>query len=157
MKKAIVAIMFGLVFAGARSASATTYNSYVIQGNSCVSITNGVSAVANTWGITAFSTPLNVTCPVIVPDHVYNYANIVVTGYNRSDADNVNCTIAGTGAAGTNPESVNAALPDNSPYSQVKAAHIFLANSYLFVNCHIPAQTGSGLSHLSSVYLTLGY
>ena len=141
-------------------ASATTYKGYNIHGNSCTSTTQGATPIYSQYGPYAPGlNAINMTCPVTVPSENYTYAYLLVNGYNRNSVDHLSCTIAGTDYQGTNLISATATLPYTQSSSQVWSTSISpsAGNSVLYVTCHLPALSAAGYSHLTYIWLDLGY
>lgn len=161
MNKLSFALALATALVTARTASATTYNDYQMQGVSCVSATAGKTPAYSQYGVNSSTTAMDVTCPINLPAHLYTYAYINVGGYNRSSVDKISCSIVGTQGDGNNPIVGTASLNSNSPYFQLSTASMYpstsLGNSVLYLYCHLPAPTAQGLSHLTSIFLTTGY
>ena len=170
MNKFILALTLVACSMIAKTASATTYDDYTIHGNNCVTTTpgsslsfpqSGQSVVMPTYSQYGPYAPgwqaVNVTCPLTLPYQVYTYAYLYVQGYNRSSTDHLSCTLSATNFDGLGLKSLTVTLPNNEQPSQLSAASVNSFSSSLFLTCHIPAATSSGLSHLSSIWLVLGY
>jgi hypothetical protein len=135
MRKLALALVIAVGFLAAQSASATTYENYVIRGNSCISITGGQTPEYNQYGVNAPGTSaIDVTCPLTLPDNgFYTYAYLLVNGYNRSP-DRLYCTIASTDYAGLNQISSPATLPYNQQPPQVWSTSISPSPSSLDIS-----------------------
>ncbi|HKP96662.1 MAG TPA: hypothetical protein VJ385_12965 [Fibrobacteria bacterium] len=164
MKKISSALVLVAALCGARTASATTYESYIIQGNSCVSTTVGNTPVYSQFGPynTSTTTGMNLTCPLTLPSHTFSYAYILLAGYNRnSSATKLSCSINGTDVYGNSFLTGKAALANNSPYVQIASTSIYpstsTGNGWLYLSCYIPPATSSGVSHVTTISLTTGY
>lgn len=164
MNKIIVALVMSLGFFAARTASALTYLDYTFHGSSCVFAPNGTSVpdvVYNSYGMSTSSTTVALAafCPIVLPSHGYTYGYILVSGYNRSSTDQLFCTITSTGQDGNNSLQGKATLTQNQGSLQQAAVTINpnALYSIFSLQCHIPAQTGSGFSHLTSIELVVGY
>jgi len=162
MNKLYMALALAAALACARTASAVTYESYKIQGNSCVSTTPGNTGIYTQWGPynASSTTPLNVTCPLVLPNVSYTYAFISVEGWSRNASDLLSCTIYTAGWDGYNGMSITAAVSyqpgaagnmarDMSPSPTGQGA--------LYLNCHIPVFNSAGASYLTNMVLNVGH
>lgn len=143
-------------------ASAVTYQWYQIHGNTCTSISQGLTPTYNQYGVNApGASAIAVTCPVILPSQNYVYAYIQVVGYNRNSVNKLSCTINGARYDGANYIWATATLPNNLASYQIATNSISptvaASNNNLSVTCYLPAATASGLSHLTEIFLYVGY
>ena len=161
MNKLSLALALATALVTARTASATTYNDYQIQGVSCFSATAGKTPAYSQYGVNSSTTAMDVSCPIILPGHNYSYGYIQLDGYNRSSVDKISCSIVGTQGDGNNPVVGTAYLSANSPSFQASSVSIYpntsLFNNVMYLYCHLPAPTAQGYSHLTSIFLTTGY
>ncbi|HKP96175.1 MAG TPA: hypothetical protein VJ385_10490 [Fibrobacteria bacterium] len=158
MKKTILTFTLSMVCLAAYPAAVQGYyyNTYLIHGNGCFSITSGEEAHYSLWGAGAIGTALDVTCPIVLPDQNYSNAEISVNGYNRSSTDGISCRISGTNYDGGNEASGTATLSVNQQPLQVASASVSLSNNrWLSLKCHLPAYTALGYSHLHSIQLKM--
>lgn len=154
------ALMLAAALVGAREASAA-YVEYVIQGNSCVSVTPGISPTYNQYGAynNSTSTAMMLSCPIAFANHNYTSGYIQVAGYTRNTSDPVFCNYAGTDAVGGNRSWIQAKVPYNAGGSNFGGASLYLStpSPYLYVTCHLPVATAAGSSYLSTVYVSANY
>ena len=157
MKRLCFGMVVALSLLVVRTASATTQN-YLLHGSSCFSIVSGLSASVSQYGVNASSTALTVMCPLLLPSLNYTSYGLEVVGYNRSSTDHLSCTINATDTNGNNFLAGTASLNANLAAVQVATASINTPVSPMgFVICHLPASTPSGFSHLTDVFVTVGF
>jgi hypothetical protein len=154
------ALVLAAALVGARAASAA-YVEYVIQGNSCVSATPGMTPYYNQYGPYNSSTtsPMTLACPIPFANHNYVSGYIQVSGYTRNTSDPVFCNYAGTDNLGNNRSLIQAKVPYNGGSGNIGGASLYLSSptAFLYVTCHLPVATASGPSYLSSIYVSANY
>ena len=150
-----MALGLGLV---AQKASAAT-DSYTLRGNSCTSITSGITGLYGQYGISPPSTTaINVTCPIILPQKAYTQFDLSIWAYSRSTPDKVACTIATTDYGGSNYTSATAAVTLNQANSQNATTTLYPSGGdEMYITCHIPGSTGSGPSYLTLIDFSATY
>ena len=158
MRRLCFGLMVVFTCFGARAASATTFQRFIMHGGSCYSITSGLSANVTQFGVNAGSTALNVVCPLLLPAQNYVSMTLEVEGYNRSSSDHVSCSIFGTDTSGNQLVGGAATLSSNMQAVQIQTVTISTPASPMpLVSCHLPAQTASGFSHVTNLFLTMGF
>jgi hypothetical protein len=135
---------------------------FKIFGASCVSITSGVKAEVNQWGVYNPSTTqgMDVTCPIVVASQNYTQAYLGIGGYNRSNSDALTCNLNMSNDDGYSLTQVHVAV------RQQAGPGVVYASGYNFptygqhnawVTCHVPSNPGTGWSYLTSLNITLDY
>jgi hypothetical protein len=154
------ALVLAAALVGARAASAA-YVEYVIQGNSCVSATPGMTPGYTQNGPynSSTTTPMMLSCPIPFANHNYTSGYIQVSGYTRNTSDPVYCNYASTDNYGNNRALVQGKVNYNGNAGNIGGASLYTNSptAFLYVTCHLPVATANGVSHLSSVYVSASY
>jgi len=158
MKRLCFGLIVAMMFLGARAASATTFVTYHLHGASCFSITSGLAPTVGQFGVNAGSSAINVVCPLVLPSQNYTSFFLEVVGYNRNSSDHLSCSINATDTNGGNLVSAPVTLNANQGPVQINTNTISTPVSPMpYIPCHLPAQTGSGLSHLTDLFVQVGF
>ena len=165
MRKLAFAVVIAVGCLAVEPASAAT-SPYVIHGSSCTSMwrpisERGLAVVAlphvSQYGVNADIWAIDVTCPIVLPWMDYKSVYLGIQGYNRSSKDPLSCRITSTDGSGLYVNYEQAVLQSDSPVSQSVSTQRMnlVAGASVYVTCHLPAQTPSGASHLSLLFLVL--
>jgi hypothetical protein len=166
MKKCVLTVAAACILVARSASAAPDYQNYYIHGRSCTSITPGQTAVYSMHGIESPSTAaIDVMCPIVL-----NYSKaevdltsvwVMVSGYNRAGYNALNCKVASTSRFGPTGEvSTRVFLPfrqDNPLLPQADGAQFVPNDAFLTVICHLPGYTAIGRSHLTGIWLQVGF
>ena len=166
MKKLLLTVVALSILAAQSASAATQYQNYYIHGRNCTSITPGQTAVYTNWGVEAPTTAaIDVVCPIVLtyPQSATALTSVwmMMTGYNRAGVNAIDCAVASTSRSdGTNQVSARAFLPYNqsnpSP-AQFDVVTLTPSDAFLSVICHLPGRTAIGRSHLTTLWLQVGF
>jgi hypothetical protein len=165
MNKYVLTFVMAVGVLAAQSASATEYRNYYIHGRSCTSITSGQTPVYTQHGVEAPVTDaIDVSCPIVLEGSAkwepLTYAWLGVYGYNRASTGSLYCTLASTGFDGNQQVTGRASVdfPASDPLApKIGSVQITPGSELLFVNCHLPGRTSTGRSHVTALWLRVGF
>jgi len=152
-----LALALALGTAQFASAGSTTFD---LSGNSCVSTTAGVPAIATRYGIYNASVgPLHVACPIQVPYAKYTQGYIGISGYNRNQYDPLSCSLSMSTDDGGYASGGAATIVNASPYVQYASRSMVpsVASEVVWADCHIPGAVSGSYSYLTSILITVNY
>jgi len=153
-------VVVAAVFA-AKSEATTDY--YRIYGNSCHSITHGLTGeyAQHGFGNNSSTQALTVVCPVTVPDENYSEGYIGMAGYDRHPTEILSCTMNFSSPDGNvlNTATSKTSGSDNFNVKYGNGVRVSPTSDHhiLWESCRIPPKSGGWMSVLTSVYLNLTY
>lgn len=159
MKNGLIVLFLAMAFPMGEALAGNTFY-YNYHGNTCVPVSSSMAIEYSQWGPYNPSTTmlLTVSCPIDVRNYNFTEGYIGISGYNRSSAYKLSCRMRATTEAGMSPATGTATLPQNSQGLQYGTARV-MPPSYprFYVHCDIPPATANGVSHLTTVYMSVTY
>jgi len=129
-----------------------------LSGFNCFSVTPGLPAQVSQWGVNATTAAVDVVCPFTLADLNYTTATLYIYGYNRNSDDKLRCNIYSADFTGDPIFAATASLDKTQVAFQAVASPVLSIPGRaqrFFIACHLPAQTSTGLSHLTSLLVKM--